>query len=56
MTEIADSPLHLLLISGNEWGADEVSNYHNIVDHIVNYRRTVDVFHVIKDFCLRHVV
>ena len=37
-------------------GAYEVCNYRNTVDIIANYRLTVDIFHVITDFCLRHVV
>ena len=37
-------------------GAYEVWNYHNTVDIIANYRRTVDIFQVITNFCLRHVV
>ena len=37
-------------------GAYEVWNYRNTVDIIASYRRTVDIFQVITDFCLRHVV
>ena len=37
-------------------GAYEVLSYHNTADFIANYRRTVDVFHVITDFRLRHMV
>ena len=37
-------------------GAYEVLDYRNTADFIANYRRTVDVFHVITEFRLLHVV
>ena len=37
-------------------GAYKVLNYRNTADFIANYRRTVEVFHTISDFRLRHVV
>ena len=44
------------LYKGSGRGEYEVLDYRINVDFIANYRRTVDVFHVITDFRLRHVV